>query len=154
MRDLIREMGLRGDELYNPAMQDRMARHLLKRRGRSVSGLRSEWPGLAGVPADEILSSYDRPAIPAPAGVDVSAYDRRAVEAAAEFIARERAASRVELGRGEVEVRFKPEGARVTGVRSKASGNFSVPIGVDMTGKRPHMGVHPAGMPWLPKRQG
>lgn len=56
LQGLMEEMGLSGDELYDQKMQDRMARHLLQRRaGQGVQGLRSEWEGLKGVPADVLV---------------------------------------------------------------------------------------------------
>lgn len=52
---LMKEMGLTGDELFDEAMQTRMAERLLARRGNSVTGLRQEWQGLQNVDASTIL---------------------------------------------------------------------------------------------------
>lgn len=47
MRGLIKEMGLSGNELYSPDMQDRMAMQLVRRRqGQGPEGYRNEWQGL------------------------------------------------------------------------------------------------------------
>jgi tape measure domain-containing protein len=56
---LRKELGLSGDEKFTPELQDRLAKQLLKRRGRSISGLRNEWQGLRRVSADEILGAWD-----------------------------------------------------------------------------------------------
>ncbi|WP_152047189.1 phage tail tape measure protein [Aureimonas psammosilenae] len=50
MKGLMGEMGLSGDELFSPALQDRMAQQLLRRRGSDLAGLRSEWTSLQNVP--------------------------------------------------------------------------------------------------------
>ncbi|NIH77430.1 tape measure domain-containing protein [Ochrobactrum sp. P20RRXII] len=55
---LMREMGLSGDELFSPEMQDRMALTLAKRRGANVSNLRDEWEGLKHVDPQQILAAY------------------------------------------------------------------------------------------------
>jgi hypothetical protein len=50
MRDLMGELNLTGNELYNPEMQDRMAEQLVRRRqGQGTTGMRNEWQGLNGV---------------------------------------------------------------------------------------------------------
>ena len=48
------------DEKMTPELQEKFMDSLIKRRGRSVQGLRNEWEGLIGVPADKILSAYDK----------------------------------------------------------------------------------------------
>lgn len=75
LRGLIQSMGLSGNELYDPAMQDRLARELLRQRqGQGVAGLRSEWEGLKGVPDDVILaalkSSTTGPTVERAAGIN------------------------------------------------------------------------------------
>lgn len=61
MKGLSRELGLdMNTTRYTPEIQDRMAAHLLRRRGRSVSGLRNEWEGLRRVPERTILDTYSK----------------------------------------------------------------------------------------------
>ncbi|WP_417741506.1 phage tail tape measure protein [Salipiger sp.] len=59
LRGLMAEMNLSGSELFSPDLQDQMADVLIERRGRNVSGLRSEWQGLGRVSGDQILTAYD-----------------------------------------------------------------------------------------------
>ncbi|RWQ47001.1 MAG: hypothetical protein EOS82_21145, partial [Mesorhizobium sp.] len=58
MQGLRGEMGLSGDQLYDPAMQDQMAMRLMERRGNNVAGLRNEWEGLRRVDPTTIQSNY------------------------------------------------------------------------------------------------
>ncbi|RWF77021.1 MAG: hypothetical protein EOS26_10335 [Mesorhizobium sp.] len=58
MRGLRGEMGLSGDQLYDPSMQDQMAMRLMERRGNNVAGLRNEWEGLRRVDPATIESNY------------------------------------------------------------------------------------------------
>jgi muramidase (phage lysozyme) len=58
LRRLRQQLGLKGDELYDEAMQDRLARRLYQQRGNNPAGLRNEWEGLRRVPGDEISRSY------------------------------------------------------------------------------------------------
>lgn len=58
LRDLIEELGLSGEELYDKSMQDRLAMALIDRRsGQGVAGLRNEWEGLRNVDANTILQA-------------------------------------------------------------------------------------------------
>lgn len=60
LEGLMREMNLTGNELYDPAMQDRMALHLAQRRldnGEGIQGLRNEWEGLKGKSDAEIMAA-------------------------------------------------------------------------------------------------
>jgi len=59
LRGLMAEMNLSGSELFSRDLQDQMADVLIERRGRSVSGLRSEWQGLGRVSGNQILAAYD-----------------------------------------------------------------------------------------------
>lgn len=59
LRGLMAEMNLSGSELFSQDLQDQMADRLIERRGRSVSGLRSEWQGLGRVAGSQILTAYD-----------------------------------------------------------------------------------------------
>lgn len=54
------QLGLKGDELFDPAMQDRLAMTLAQRRGPDVAGLRNEWEGLRGVGGPDILGAYQQ----------------------------------------------------------------------------------------------
>lgn len=58
MRNLQKQMGLKGDELFDPAMQDRMAMMLAQGRGANLAGLRSEWVGLNKAPDKDLLAAY------------------------------------------------------------------------------------------------
>jgi hypothetical protein len=60
LRDLQKTMGLKGTELFDAQMQDRMAMQLMQRRGADVGGLRNEWEGLRRVPGDDILGAYNQ----------------------------------------------------------------------------------------------
>ena len=47
LQGLVDELGLSGNELYDQAMQDRLAQQLVRRRrGQGMTGLRNEWEGL------------------------------------------------------------------------------------------------------------
>lgn len=59
LQGLMEEMGLTGNELYDEAMQDKMAARLLGRRGRNAAGLRNEWEGLKGVSDADIYAAWD-----------------------------------------------------------------------------------------------
>lgn len=67
LRGLRDQMGLTGEELYDPAMQDRLATQLMKRRGNNVAGLRNEWEGLRRVDPNTIQQAYAGHSAPAPA---------------------------------------------------------------------------------------
>lgn len=67
LRSLIEEMGLTGNELFSPAMQDRMAERLLARRsGQGLAGLRNEWEGLRRIDNATILATLGQPTAPRP----------------------------------------------------------------------------------------
>lgn len=58
LENLMRTMGLSGDELFDAQMQDRMAMQLLNgRQGQGLAGLRKEWTSLKNVPDDVILKA-------------------------------------------------------------------------------------------------
>lgn len=57
---LIKSMGLTGNELFSPEMQDRMAMQLFAGRGANPAGLRQEWAGLANVSDAEIMAAIAR----------------------------------------------------------------------------------------------
>lgn len=59
LKDLIQKMGLTGNELFTPDLQDQMADRLIDRRGRSTTGLRNEWEGLERVNDNTLLDAYD-----------------------------------------------------------------------------------------------
>jgi hypothetical protein len=77
----MEDMGLSGNELFDPGMQDRMAEQLLRRRGNNVANLRNEWEGLRKVDPGLIRQAYDGQSVTMPA-VDPGIADQR--EAAAE----------------------------------------------------------------------
>ncbi|KAB0679529.1 phage tail tape measure protein [Aureimonas leprariae] len=56
---LMKELNLKGDELFSPEMQDRLAQQLLRRRGNDLGGLRKEWTSLANVPDDTINTALN-----------------------------------------------------------------------------------------------
>jgi peptidoglycan hydrolase-like protein with peptidoglycan-binding domain/muramidase (phage lysozyme) len=53
------QFGLSGSQKFSADLQDRLAVALIKRRGRSIDGLRNEWASLKSVPGEEILRAYD-----------------------------------------------------------------------------------------------
>jgi tape measure domain-containing protein len=60
LQGLMDKMGLTGNELFDPAMQDRLARELIAgRQGQGTDGLRSEWEGLKNVSDAEILAAMN-----------------------------------------------------------------------------------------------
>lgn len=56
--DMMGELGLTGDRLFNEDTQDELARALLRRRGNDVAGLRHEWEGLRNVDDETIRNAY------------------------------------------------------------------------------------------------
>ncbi len=54
------QFGLSGSQKFSADLQDRLAVALIKRRGRSIDGLRNEWASLENVPGEEILRAHDR----------------------------------------------------------------------------------------------
>ncbi|MBB3656613.1 peptidoglycan hydrolase-like protein with peptidoglycan-binding domain/muramidase (phage lysozyme) [Rhizobium sp. BK650] len=71
LRGLRTQLGLTGNELYSPDLQDRLATMLINRRGRSVPGLRAEWASLQKVSPAAILAAYDAPSPGSYAGPEV-----------------------------------------------------------------------------------
>ncbi|MCJ2114478.1 hypothetical protein MKK64_25255 [Methylobacterium sp. E-025] len=62
MRSLMRKMGLKGDELFDERMQDRMGAELARQRGANATGLGQEWASLRGqrlVRAVELMGRVD-----------------------------------------------------------------------------------------------
>jgi hypothetical protein len=59
LRGLRDELGLSGNELFTPELQDKLATALINRRGRNPNALRNEFEGLRSRPDDQILSLYD-----------------------------------------------------------------------------------------------
>lgn len=60
LRDLRSRLGLKGDELYDPAMQDRLAEELLRQSGGDPEKLRGRWTSLKGVDDQTIRGAYDQ----------------------------------------------------------------------------------------------
>jgi tape measure domain-containing protein len=79
---LMKEMNLSGNEMYDPAMQDRMAMQLVNRRlgsGQGLTGMRNEWTSLKNVP-DSVLTNAIRTGANGPtrekaAGLALPAYN-------------------------------------------------------------------------------
>ncbi|WAJ26273.1 hypothetical protein [Antarcticirhabdus aurantiaca] len=67
LRGLRKSLGLTGSELFDPAMQDRLASELLRQRGNDPAGLRNEWEGLRRIDAETIRSAYDGTSVAMPA---------------------------------------------------------------------------------------
>jgi hypothetical protein len=65
LRWLRGQMKLSGGERYSPELQDRLAKYLLKHRGRSPAALRSEWQGLVTRSDGAILAAFDGAPLPA-----------------------------------------------------------------------------------------
>lgn len=84
LRGLRAELGLSGDELFSPELQDRAALQLMRRRGNDPAGLRNEWEGLRGVDDATIRAAYDRQSLNMPAVDPVVAeradFDRQATQ--------------------------------------------------------------------------
>lgn len=59
LMDMMKELGLTGDRLFNEDTQDELARALLRRRGNDPAGLRNEWEGLRGVDDATIRNAYN-----------------------------------------------------------------------------------------------
>lgn len=60
LRNLRKQLGLNGSEMFDEALQRRLGTVLLRGRGRDVAGLRNEWEGLRRVPGERILEAWDR----------------------------------------------------------------------------------------------
>lgn len=57
--DLMRTMGLSGDEYFDSGMQDRMAQQIMRWAGPNVDKLRGRWEGLKGVDDQTIMRAYN-----------------------------------------------------------------------------------------------
>jgi muramidase (phage lysozyme) len=67
LRGLRDELGLSGSEFYTPALQDRLAEQLVRRRGSDPAALRNEWEGLRKAPDSLITQAYNGTATAMPA---------------------------------------------------------------------------------------
>jgi muramidase (phage lysozyme) len=56
--DMMKELGLTGDRLFDESTQDELARALLRRRGDNPDALRNEWEGLRQVDDSTIRNAY------------------------------------------------------------------------------------------------
>ena len=54
------QFGLMGSQKFSAGLQDWLAVALIKRRGRSINGLRNEWASLKRISGEEILRAFDR----------------------------------------------------------------------------------------------
>lgn len=80
LQSLVDELGLTGNELYDPAMQDRLADQLLRRRrGQGIEGLRNEWEGLRGVSPALIQQALGAQSIPR-VDAEVAAEQKKALD--------------------------------------------------------------------------
>jgi len=70
LRSLMNELNLTGREMFDPAMQDRLAMQLVRRRmGQGVDGFRQEWEGLRYVNDKSIMTALGaQPIAPHDAG--------------------------------------------------------------------------------------
>ena len=59
LEGLMKSLGLSGEELFTPAMQDRLATELLREVGRNPAALGQTWVGLQGVDNKSILDAWD-----------------------------------------------------------------------------------------------
>ncbi len=58
LRDMIKQLGLTGDRMFDEKTQDEIARALLRRRGSDPDSLRNEWEGLRRVDDSTIREAY------------------------------------------------------------------------------------------------
>ncbi|WP_312529911.1 hypothetical protein [Paracoccus sp. (in: a-proteobacteria)] len=64
LEGLIKDLGLTGNELFSPEMQDRLAEQLLRQiKPGDVSGIRGVWAGLNNVPAPVIQQAWGQQSI-------------------------------------------------------------------------------------------
>ena len=64
LQGLIKDLGLSGNELFSPEMQDRLAAQLLRQiKPGDVSGIRGVWAGLNNVPAPVIQQAWGQQSI-------------------------------------------------------------------------------------------
>lgn len=94
LEGLMRDLGLTGDELFSPEMQDRLAMELVRgRRGQGVEGYRNEWEGLRNIDGAIIQRALGTQVIPRAdpekAGTDKTAEDEAARKLRDEAKARE-----------------------------------------------------------------
>jgi lambda family phage tail tape measure protein len=60
LRGLRDQLGLKGTDTFDPAMQDRLAEELLRQRGNNPGALRKEWTSLQGVDDATIRGAFDK----------------------------------------------------------------------------------------------
>ncbi len=60
LQDLMGQLGLKGTELFDPAMQDRLANELIRQSGGKPSALRGRWTSLQNVPDATISQAYGK----------------------------------------------------------------------------------------------
>lgn len=58
LKDMMKQLGLTGDRLFDENTQDEIARALLRRRGNDPAALRNEWEGLRRVDDATIRNAY------------------------------------------------------------------------------------------------
>jgi len=60
LRDVIGKLGIKGTDIFDESLQDKIAIYLAKRRGRNANSLRKEWTSLNNKTDDEIYKAYDQ----------------------------------------------------------------------------------------------
>lgn len=60
LRDAMRVLNIKGDDVFDETLQDKIAIYLAKRRGRNANSLRKEWTSLNNKTDDEIYKAYDQ----------------------------------------------------------------------------------------------
>ena len=60
LRDVMGVLNIKGDDVFDEALQDKIAIYLAKRRGRNANSLRKEWTSLNNKTDDEIYKAYDQ----------------------------------------------------------------------------------------------
>jgi muramidase (phage lysozyme) len=60
LRDLMSQLGLKGTDTFDPAMQDRLANELIRQSGGNVDTLRGRWTSLQGVSDQTIGQAYNQ----------------------------------------------------------------------------------------------
>lgn len=60
LRGLRDQLGLKGTDTFDPAMQDRLAEELLRQRGNNPDALRKEWTSLGGIDDATIRGAFDK----------------------------------------------------------------------------------------------
>lgn len=60
LRDVMGKLGIKGTDIFDESLQDKIAIYLAKRRGRNANSLRKEWTSLNNKTDAEIYKAYDQ----------------------------------------------------------------------------------------------